>query len=178
MSQEKSHKLNWKDFIGSSVAGTLFFGQIVLCVLFYNWGNLDALLYLGWAILALAIVLGCRARIAFQNKGGSPVGESWLATTVVVDSGIYAVMRHPMYLSFILLILALILISQHWIAAICGVVAMTLIYTDILKEDRSNAEKFGDDYKRYQQTVPRANLVLGVIRLLRRRARRLSSARG
>jgi len=32
---------------------------------------------------------------------------------VVVDTGIYAIIRHPMYLSFILLILALIFICQH-----------------------------------------------------------------
>ena len=178
MSEEKTHKPNWKDFIGSSVAGALFIGQIVLCVLFYNWGNLDALLYLGWAILAFGIVLSWRARIAFQSKGRAPEGESWLATTVVVESGPYAFVRHPIYVSWMLMLLALILIAQHWIAAICGVVAMALIYIDILKEDRSNIEKFSDDYKRYQQTVPRANLVLGVIRLLRRRARRLSSARG
>ncbi len=178
MSEKKSEKLGWKDFIGSSVAGALFIGQIVLCVLFYNWGGLDALLYLGWAILAVGFVLGWMARVAFQRKGRAREGESWLHTTVVVDSGIYAVVRHPMYLSFILFILALVLISQHWLSAVFGVVAMASIYVDILKEDRSNAEKFGDEYKRYQQTVPMASLCLGVIRLLRRSARRGSSARG
>ena len=178
MSGERTRKLRWTDFIGSSIAGALFIGQIVLCILFYNWGGLDWLLYLGWAILAVGMVLGWMARVAFQSTGKALEGESWLHTTVVVGSGIYAVVRHPMYLSFILFILALVLISQHWLSAIFGVVAMALIYIDILKEDRSNVEKFGDAYIRYQQTVPKANLILGVIRLLWRGARRGSSARG
>jgi len=29
--------------------------------------------------------------------------------------------------------------------------------------------KFGDDYKRYMQKVPRMNFMLGIIRLLRRK---------
>jgi len=29
--------------------------------------------------------------------------------------------------------------------------------------------KFGDDYKRYMQRVPRMNFILGIIRLLRKK---------
>ena len=44
-----------------------------------------------------------------------------------------------------------------------------LFYKDVLREEQMCIEKFGDDYKRYMQKVPRMNLLLGVIRLLRRK---------
>jgi protein-S-isoprenylcysteine O-methyltransferase Ste14 len=37
----------------------------------------------------------------------------------------------------------------------------------VLREEQMSIEKFGDDYKRYMQKVPRMNLLVGVIRLLR-----------
>lgn len=153
MKEEKTDKPQWKPtrkfLVLSSVLGILFIGQIVLCFLFYNWGNLDVLLHMGWAILVVGFVLGGMSRRAFQKKGGVPKGESWRTTTVVVDRGIYAVVRHQQYLSFILLILALILISQHWLSPIFGVPIMVFFYISMRGEEQFNVKKFGDAYKRY-----------------------------
>jgi hypothetical protein len=58
------------------------------CVRFYNSLDLHWLLYPGWAVLAVAMVLGWRARVAFQAEGGSGEGESWLHTRTVVATGV------------------------------------------------------------------------------------------
>jgi protein-S-isoprenylcysteine O-methyltransferase Ste14 len=42
-------------------------------------------------------------------------------------------------------------ITQHWLIAIIGVVAMVLNYLIALKADQELIEKFGDDYQRYVQ---------------------------
>jgi protein-S-isoprenylcysteine O-methyltransferase Ste14 len=97
------------------------------------------------------------------------VSGSEIQTTVLVDSGVYAVVRHPQYLAGVLLSLALILTTQHWLIAIIGVVAMVLNYLIALKADQELIEKFGDDYKRYMDKVPRMNFLLGFIRLLQRK---------
>jgi len=174
MKEEKTDKPQWKptwkDLIFSFVGGILFIGQIVLCFLFYNWAGLNVLLYLGWIILAVAVVLGWRARVAFEDEGRAQEGESWLRTLVVVDSGVYAVVRHPMYLSFMLLALALMLISQHWLSVIFGLPPVVFLYLGMRVEEQSNIIKFGDDYMRYMNRVPRMNFLLGLIRLLRRKA--------
>jgi protein-S-isoprenylcysteine O-methyltransferase Ste14 len=149
-----------------------FFAQVVLCILFYNHLKLDWLLYLGWAILAVAMVMGWRARVAFETKGESRAGESWLHTRTVVATGIYAVVRHPMYLSFLLVSLALVFLSQHWLNAVLGAILMALLYNDMRREEKSNLEKFGDDYRCYMQQVPRMNFVVGVIRLIQRRKKK------
>ncbi len=98
-----------------------------------------------------------------------PDGESYIKTTVLVDSGIYAIVRHPQYLAGMLLSLALILVSQHWIMVVIGVAAMGLNYAIAVRADQDLIEKFGDDYQRYMQQVPRMNFLLGMVRLLRRR---------
>jgi len=118
----------------------------------------------------VAIVLGWRARVSFEEKGGAQEGESWLRTLVVVDSGVYAVVRHPMYLSFILLILALMLISQHWLSVIFGLPIVVFLYLAMRVEEQSNIKKFGDETMRTMNRVPRMNFLLRLIRLVRRKA--------
>jgi protein-S-isoprenylcysteine O-methyltransferase Ste14 len=115
------------------------------------------------------MVLGWRARVAFQEQGGSHKGESWLHTRTVVATGIYTLVRHPMYLSFLFMSLSLVLLSQHWLNAVLGATVMGLVYNDMCREEKSNLERFGDHYQRYMERVPRMNLVAGTIRLLKER---------
>jgi len=81
--------------------------------------------------------------------------RSIVHTKVLVDSGIYSVVRHPQYLGFILFVLALVLMSQHWLSVISGMLGSALFYKDILREEQMSVMKFGDDYKRYMKMVPR-----------------------
>lgn len=52
-----------------------------------------------------------------------------------------------------------------------GIPIIPLTYIDLIKADKGAIEKFGDDYKAYMKKVPRANFLLGIIRLLQRRKR-------
>lgn len=155
-----------------SVMTVLMVSQIVLVFFLYNQAGLEALRYVGWAILAVSAVFGWMPIFILRRKGGVPKGKSYVRTTVLVTSGIYAVVRHPQSgLAGMLLSLALILIAQNWVIAIIGVAAMVVVYLGTRQEDRYCVEKFGDDYKRYMQSVPAVDLFTGVIRLLRRRRR-------
>jgi len=166
--KQQQWKPNFKESLLWSFLGILFVGQVVLCFLFYNGANLDFLLYLGWVTFAFSMIIGMLARMAFQERGKAPKGKGWIHTSVVVESGIYAVVRHPMYLSFILLFLSLILISQHWLRLIFSVPITIYFYLSMEKEEQSSIIKFGDAYKNYVQRVPRINFFLGIIRLLHR----------
>ena len=173
--KEKPNGAQWKptlkEIVLYSFLCILFIAQIVLCFLFYNGANLDVLLYIGWAIAVVAFfVVGGMARIAFMREGKSLKKESWLKTTVIVDTGIYAVVRHPMYLSFMMYPAALMLISQHWLSIILGFPSIVYLYLTMKGEEKNNVEKFGDDYRKYMQRVPRTNFILGVIRLMNRRS--------
>jgi protein-S-isoprenylcysteine O-methyltransferase Ste14 len=163
----------WKMYILSCIWGPLLVAQIILVFAFgfYNKAGLDAVMYIGLAIWILSAVLGWLPILVLKRKGGVARGESYVKTTVLVDTGIYAVIRHPQAAAGLMWSLALILISQSWIVTALGVVAISLGYVDILIADKHELEKFGDDYKRYMRSVPRINFIVGIIRLLRRRKR-------
>jgi len=147
----------------------LMFLPIIVVFFFYNYYSLDFLVYAGWIVLVFSIVLILLAGAEFRRKG-APKGRSVVNTTVLVDTGVYAIIRHPQYLGFLLFVLGLILMSQHWISVFSYVIGSFLFYKDVLREERMNIEKFGDDYIRYMKMVPRTNIVRGIIRILQRKS--------
>jgi protein-S-isoprenylcysteine O-methyltransferase Ste14 len=175
--EEKSKMKNWKSFLYglnpyllSSIAGGLLVLQIILGFRLYNQAGIQALRVVGWSVWALGTAFALIPIFTFRRKGSVPKRKSYMHTTVLVDTGIYAIVRHPQGgVAGILLNLALPLIIQHWLVAILGVVAMGLICIDTLKSDQYCIEKFGDAYKRYMERVPRVNFVVGIMRLLRGR---------
>ena len=71
-------------------------------------------------------------------------------------------------MGWLFMYVALILLSQHWLTAIIGIPGIVCVYLISRQEDQHLIEKFGDDYKDYMQKVPRMNLLVGIIRLVRR----------
>jgi protein-S-isoprenylcysteine O-methyltransferase Ste14 len=148
----------------------LAIAQTVLSFLLYNPSSLQALRYAGWLIWVVMCLFAWLPMVTLRSRGGVPKGRSYVHTTVLVDSGIYALVRHPQYLSFLLLSIFLILLAQHWLIAAIGVGAIAVVYAGIVPQaDQANIEKFGDAYTRHMQRVPGLNVMSGAIRLLRRR---------
>ena len=171
MSEKKKSRTgaSWRDIIPSCVYAISIILQIILAFIFYNYWDLEFVLYIGWTIFLLSFFLGFISARTLNTKGGVSERKSFMHTTVLVDSGIYAIVRHPMYVAGLLNILALILISQHWLSVISGVIALVSYYVDALMADKKLIDKFGNDYECYMQKVPRMNPLVGIIRLGRRR---------
>jgi protein-S-isoprenylcysteine O-methyltransferase Ste14 len=160
------HPWSWKDLTSSIIWGIALLVQIVLAILFFNTQKANVLVYGSAVVFGGFLVKGWLARIVFQRKGGIPVGQSCVDTTVLVDSGIYAVVRHPMYASWNILSLALVLLSQHWLSVVLSCIATLFLYYDAWREDQSLLHKFGQAYKNYMNRVPRANILGGIYRVL------------
>jgi protein-S-isoprenylcysteine O-methyltransferase Ste14 len=156
-------------FLLSSIAGVLTVAQIVL-VFVLKQPRLKAFEWAGWICWWTGAIFGVLPIITFRRKGGVAKGQSYMKTTVLVDTGIYAIVRHPQGgTAWLLINLAAMLIAQHWSSVVLGLVSLVLVYIDTLKADRYCIEKFGDEYKRYIERVPRVNFVVGIMRLVRRR---------
>ena len=98
-----------------------------------------------------------------KKKGGVGQGKSYVHTSILVDTGLYAMVRPPQYTAGILLSLALVLISQKlWIVTVVGLVCLTLMYWDIVNADRHEILKFGDEYKWYMKKVPTNQFPAGI----------------
>jgi len=156
-----------------SLAAYLLFLQAIGGVIYGVWFGpflgIQPLFYVGWVILPVALFFLFSIVIYFKRDGKPGKGKGLMDTTVLVDSGTYAIVRHPMLLGSILLMFASILISQHWLVAIVGVILSASGYRDQVKLEKGLLVKFGDDYKHYMEKVPRLNVILGIIRLLKRR---------
>jgi protein-S-isoprenylcysteine O-methyltransferase Ste14 len=148
---------------------TLTVSQVILSLFLHNRPHLSVIRNAGWIILWIAGLFGVIPIFTLRKKGGVAKGRDYTHTTALVDSGIYGVVRHPQYLCFMLINLGLLLIAQHWLTAVMGVVAMVLNYQIMVEADQAGIEKFGEEYRRYMQRVPRMNLLAGVIRLARHR---------
>jgi protein-S-isoprenylcysteine O-methyltransferase Ste14 len=150
----------------SCIAGPLTVAQLVLAFLVRRPGS-EALRSAGWIVWWIAAILGWLPILVLRRKGGVAKGDSYVKTTELVDTGIYAIVRHPqMGTTWLLMCFALMLIAQHWSSVALGVPAMVLAYLDLLKADQRLVEKFGDAYRRYMERVPRVNFLLGIVRLL------------
>ena len=152
-------------------ASALFFVQAALCVFFYNHLGLINLLIPGWLLVVLGVYTNIRARDDFKTYGLANEEDSFYKTQTIVDKGIYGIVRHPMYFSFMLIDLGFVAIAQHWISAMLAVPVMVYLYISMLDEEKLSAEKFGDAYKEYIQRVPRINALLGLIRARERKNR-------
>lgn len=151
------------------ISGPLTVAQIVLAFVIQQPRN-DALQWAGWILWWASAIFGWLPIFTFLRKGGVPKGKSFVHTTRLVETGIYAIVRHPqMGAAWLLMCVALMFITQHWISVALGVPAMALAYLDVLKADQECIEKFGDAYRRYMERVPRVNFVAGIVRLIARR---------
>jgi len=158
-----SWKFSW------SVLGfcVLIIAQYILAFFVLKLPGLKAIQILGWGIWVLSVIFGFAPIWILRKYGGVANRKSYVHTTKLVDSSLYAIVRHPQYLSGILFNLALMLIAQHWLVALTGVVSMLLIYQTIQEADQEGLEKFGDSYRDYMKRVPQTNFLLGIFRLAR-----------
>ncbi|MFC2113555.1 methyltransferase family protein, partial [Bacteroidota bacterium] len=141
----------WRKYILSYIWSLLLVTQIVLVLGFgmVNNAGIDILMYSGWVIWVLSVIFGWLPILILKRKGGVPKGKSYVKTTLLVDTGLYSIIRHPQYTAGILFSLALVLISQNWLIIALGVAVIVLLYIDILMADKHEVEKYGDDYINY-----------------------------
>ena len=161
---------SWVDLIPVTFLTLLFISQIIVGIyLLSDVTQIEILAYAGVALYVLSgIVFGMLPVMEFRKKGRVRKGKSYIHTTQLVDTGIYSIVRHPQYVTFMLWAIAGVLLFQHWIVVLLGIPIIPLTYIDLIRADKDAVEKFGDDYKVYMKKVPRANFLLGIIRRYRK----------
>jgi len=169
MSEEDGDTSSWRGWALSWAYGVCMIAQIGLTVLNYNSMGLDGVANLGWLIMGISGVFGWLPIYTFKREGGVPEGKSYMKTTVLVDSGIYSIVRHPQFLAGILVSLALALISQYRLNMFLFLPVVVGTILDSRRADTNLLKKFGEAYRRYMVDVPGLNLIVGIIRIFTRR---------
>jgi protein-S-isoprenylcysteine O-methyltransferase Ste14 len=158
----------WQKAILSTMFAQIFVG-IFYGTVFGPFLGLKIPLYVGWLVALTGLPFFLSTALYFPSKGKPQEGKSSMDVTTVVDTGLYGVVRHPQYLGCMSMMLASVLISQHWLSVTIGVPIALWLYIEIPKEERGLILKFGDDYRNYMREVTRLNPFLGVVRLLTRK---------
>jgi protein-S-isoprenylcysteine O-methyltransferase Ste14 len=149
------------DLIGEHPLGDA--GQLALaCLFFAAWGvDTFALRYTTWlngsVPLALRIPLGVLLLVVslyLATTGLAIVFGEEREQPEVIRKSVFGVVRHPIYLSEILLYLGLLLFSLSLAAA--GICAMAILFLHHISrhEERLLLARFGEEYARYLREVP------------------------
>jgi len=152
-------------------AGLLLVLVWLLYVLEFHDPTIELLVYVGWPVLVVGLTLILLAIATLRARGRPAEGKDFTSTTTLVQAGLYGVVRHPLYLGWLLMYVAAILFSQHWIVTILAVLGTVCMVQITRQEDRHLIDRFGAAYEQYRDAVPALNLVTGMARLYRRRKR-------
>jgi protein-S-isoprenylcysteine O-methyltransferase Ste14 len=139
------------------------YGQLILAILFVTIWISDTFILeyttflnhivpnairtpLGIVILLVSGYLAVKGmHIVFGEKREEPG---------VIRKSVFSVVRHPIYLSEILLYLGLLMISLSLAATFILFIAILFMHYISKHEERLLLERFGDDYKQYIREVP------------------------
>jgi protein-S-isoprenylcysteine O-methyltransferase Ste14 len=105
----------------------------------------------GFALMASAMWLNYIARRDLA-EAWSPTSE---AGDILVTSGIYGRIRHPIYASLILFLTGAMLVGLSATTLLFFVLFIAALTVRINREEKFLLEKFGEDYVQYAKRVPR-----------------------
>ena len=154
-------------WIPSFFYGGLMIYQLVLSVIYYKSVFSNIIQYIGWGLLFSTAIFGQLPVRTFRKYGKVKDDKSYIHTSKLVDKGLYSVMRHPQYFSWILITFGLTCLNQLWYSLLISVIISPVIYYDMIREERSSIIKFGNEYQEYMKRVPRINFILGIYRKIR-----------
>ena len=134
----------------------IFFSLIVLGLMVWKEDQVAPVAYLGCVLYVPAAALVASSFISLKRKGKPQSG--WEPTTMLIDSGVYRVVRHPLYLGSATFTVGIMLIVQSIPSTVLGLVAIFCFWMVSRKEDKFNVDKFGDAYRQYMRKVPAWNV--------------------
>lgn len=108
----------------------------------------------GLVLFAAAAGLGIPAVLAFRGAGTHV--EPWKPASALVTRGVFRYLRNPMYVGLVLAVAGLaVLLASDWMLVMTVLLAITLHFGVVRREERYLAAKFGDAYRDYCARVPR-----------------------
>jgi len=138
-------------------------GQIVLAMLFLSVWFLDSFAFRITTFLNSIVPLYVRIPFGVVNI----LAAAYLAKRSqqiifgedqdkprVIRNGVFGIVRHPVYLSEILLYLGLILSSLSLGSVVIWILGIGFLHAIARYEERLLLARFGDDYRDYMREVP------------------------
>jgi protein-S-isoprenylcysteine O-methyltransferase Ste14 len=107
-----------------------------------------------WAIV-VGVALFAIGLWVFR-RSHKDLGRNWSISLEIrekhalVSRGLYRLVRHPMYLSFLLIALAQAFLLPNWVAGLSGLAGFAVLFLmRVNVEERMMLQTFGDEYRAY-----------------------------
>jgi len=158
--KRKSHE-DRIDLAGEYRWGDL--GQLILLIIFIIGMILDLFLikisifwqdFFPWYLRLLLFIPILIIAAYFTQRAHKIVFEEKREKLMVIKTGVFAIIRHPMYFGSILIYLSFLVLSLSVIALVIFVVVVIFYYYICRYEEQVLIDRLGDDYKNYLKSVP------------------------
>ncbi len=100
-----------------------------------------------WLLLILSVYVVIAGYLLLKRKGKPD--SNFENTSLLVKSGIYGYIRHPLYLSIFLLGTGVMLKDPQPAQLVLGVINLFAVFITARIEEKEMIVKFGDDYRMY-----------------------------
>lgn len=110
----------------------------------FSWNQL-----ISWVLLILSAVFGLAGYFTLKNKGKA-TGD-FENTTVLVKSGVYGMIRHPLYFSLLLLGTGVMMKNLSPPSVAAGVANLIALGFTAATEEKEMMVKFGKQYQDYMR---------------------------
>jgi protein-S-isoprenylcysteine O-methyltransferase Ste14 len=104
---------------------------------------------ISWILLILSAYIVIAGYLLLKQKGKPD--SNFENTSVLVKTGIYGYIRHPLYLSVFLLGTGIMLKDPGVVQLGLGVINLVAVYFTSRIEEKEMTEKFGDEYRAYMK---------------------------
>jgi protein-S-isoprenylcysteine O-methyltransferase Ste14 len=135
------------------VARFFSFESIFLLVLLNirNWfrNPFSPLQIISWILLFLSAYLALAGFLILKARGRPE--SNFENTSLLVRSGLYSYIRHPLYLSLLLLGTGAMLKDPGAIQLTLGTINLIAVYITARIEEKEMIERFGEDYRKYMK---------------------------
>jgi protein-S-isoprenylcysteine O-methyltransferase Ste14 len=143
-----------------TLLGLLWLGMFIVPIIYAatNWLDLANYTLPSWAGWLGALLMASAVFVFWRAH--ADLGLNWSPSLEIrekhelITRGIYSLIRHPMYASQWLWVVAQPLLLQNWIAGFSNLLVFIPFYFLRVKaEEQMMMEKFGDQYHTYMQKV-------------------------
>jgi protein-S-isoprenylcysteine O-methyltransferase Ste14 len=89
------------------------------------------------------------------GRNWAPSASGVRKDTVLVTTGPYGYVRHPIYLGAFVFLASLAFVAANLLVLLPALVLIVLLYASISKEEALLIGRFGDEYREYMKRTPR-----------------------
>jgi protein-S-isoprenylcysteine O-methyltransferase Ste14 len=133
---------------------------IPLIYVFWPWLSFADYRLPEWASCAGVLILAVGIWLLWHAH--KDLGRNWFVTLQIrkghtlVTTGVYRLVRHPMYASAWLWVICQPLLLHNWLAGFSGVVSFGIFYlVRSAREEQMMLDRFGDEYREYMKRTGR-----------------------